>query len=55
VTISYVAFLAHLPERFNEVRDIRLSKNEIVVQGGEPDQVVTLPASGLAAAGLAGQ
>ena len=55
LTISYVAFLAYLPERFNEVRDIILSKNEILVQSGEPDQVVTIPASGLATAGLVGQ
>ena len=53
LTIPYVAFLAHLPEGFSEVRDISLSKNEILVQGKEPAQVVTLPASGLAAAGLA--
>jgi hypothetical protein len=53
LTIPYVAFLAHLPEGFSEVRDISLGKNEILVQGREPDQVVTLPASGLAAAGLA--
>ncbi len=53
LTISYVAFLTHLPEGFREVRDIRLGMNEILVQGGEPDQVVTLPATGLAAAGLA--
>jgi hypothetical protein len=48
LTIPYVAFLAHLPEGFGEVRDISLGKNEILVQGREPDQVVTLPASGLA-------
>jgi hypothetical protein len=53
LTIAYLAFLAHLPEGFSEVRDLSLSKNEILVQGREPDQVVTLPASGLAAAGLA--
>ncbi len=53
LAISYIAFLAHLPEGFSEVRDIRLGKNEIVVEGREPSQVVTLPASGLAASGLA--
>jgi hypothetical protein len=53
LTIPYVAFLAHLPEGFSEVRDIRLGKNEILVQGRELDQVVSLPASGLAAARLA--
>jgi hypothetical protein len=53
VTTSYVAFLAHLPEGFSEVRDIHLSKTEILVQGKEPDQAIRVPASGLAAAGLA--
>jgi hypothetical protein len=53
LTIAYLAFLTHLPEGFSEVRDISLSKNEILVQGREPDQRVILPASGLAAAGLA--
>jgi hypothetical protein len=51
--IPYVAFLAHLPEGFDEVRNISLGKNEILVQGREQSQVATLPASGLAAAGLA--
>jgi hypothetical protein len=53
LTIPYVAFLAHLPEEFSEVRNISLGKNEILIKGGEPDQVVTLPAVGLVAAGLA--
>ena len=53
LTVPYIAFLAHLPEGFDGVRDISLGKNEILVQGSEPNQVVTLPASGLAAAGLA--
>jgi hypothetical protein len=55
LTIPYIAFLAHLPEGFGEVRDISLGKNEITVQGKETDQVVALPASGLAAAGLVEQ
>jgi hypothetical protein len=55
VTIPYVAFLTQLPEGFVEVGDIRLGKNEILIQGGVPDQVVTVPASGLAATGLGGQ
>jgi hypothetical protein len=55
LTVRYVAFLAHLPEGFSEVRDISLGKNEILVQGNEPRQVVTIPASGIAAAGLAGK
>jgi hypothetical protein len=53
LTIPYVAFLAYLPEGLNEVGDISLGKNEILVHGREPDQVITVPASGLAAAGLA--
>jgi len=52
LTIPYLAFLAHLPEGMNEVREISLGKKEILVQGGAPDQLVTLPASGLAAWGL---
>ena len=55
LTIPYIAFLAHLPEGFDEVRDISLDKNEILVRGRGPDQKVTLPASGLAAAGLVEQ
>jgi hypothetical protein len=53
LTIPYVAFLVHLPEGFVEVRDISLGKNEILIQGMGPDQMVSLPASGLAAVGLA--
>jgi hypothetical protein len=52
-TIGYVAFLADLPEGFREVRDIRLGRNEIRIHGGEAGQVITVPASGLAALGLA--
>ncbi len=55
VTIAYVAFLAHLPEGFVEVRDIRTDKDGIVIEGGESGQQVTVPAAGLAAAGLAGE
>jgi hypothetical protein len=55
LTARYVAFLAHLPEGFSEVRDISLGKNEILVQGRELDQMVTIPASGIAAAGPAGK
>jgi hypothetical protein len=49
---SYIAFLAHLPEEFSEVRDISLGKDEILVHGEESGQVVSVPASGIAAAGL---
>ena len=53
LTALYVAFLAHLPEGFREVRDIRVGKDEILIEGGGPSQVVSVPASGIAAAGLA--
>ena len=53
LTVRYVAFLAHLPEGFREVRDISLDKNQIRIQGGEAGQVITVPASGLATLGLA--
>jgi hypothetical protein len=49
---GYIAFLAHLPEGFNEVRDISLEEDAIVVHGGEPDQEVRVSASGLKASGL---
>ena len=52
LTVPYVAFLAQVPEGFSAVRDISLSKNAILVQGPEADQVITVPAAGLAAAGL---
>jgi len=53
LTVRYVAFLVHLPEGFREVRDITLGKNEILIQGRGPNQAVAIPASGLAASGLA--
>ena len=53
LTAQYVAFLAHLPEGFREVRDIRMGKDDILVEGGEPGQVVRVPASGITTAGLA--
>jgi hypothetical protein len=49
---SYIAFLAHLPEGFSEVRDISLEDDAIVVHGGESDQEVRASASGLKASGL---
>jgi hypothetical protein len=53
LTASYIAFLAGLPEGFSEVRDITLGKDEILVHGKEASQVVSVAASGIAAAGLA--
>jgi len=53
LTANYIAFLACLPEGFSEVRDISLGKDEILVHGKESGQVVTVPAAGIAAAGLA--
>jgi hypothetical protein len=51
-TVQYVAFLAHLPEEFARVRDITLSRNEIMVRGIERNQVHRLRASGLQGTGL---
>jgi len=53
LTAPYVAFLAHLPDGFSEVRNISTGKGEILVEGSEPSQVVRVPASGITAAGLA--
>lgn len=51
-TIQYIAFLAHLPEDFENVRDITLSKNEIIIHGIERGQVYHVAASGLGGTGL---
>ncbi|SPE29270.1 conserved hypothetical protein [Acidobacteriia bacterium SbA2] len=53
LTACYIAFLACLPEGFSEIRDISLGKDEILVHGKESGQVVTVPADGIAPAGLA--
>jgi hypothetical protein len=45
--------LAYLPEGFSDVGDISLGRDEILVHGKEFDQVVSVPASGIAATGLA--
>ena len=51
-TIRYVACLAQVPQGFGEVRDIQLAQNKIQVWGGKRSESLTLPASGLAEAGL---
>ena len=52
LTARYCAFLAYLPEGFSDVGNISLGKDEIVVHGKEFDQMVSVPASGIVAAGL---
>jgi len=49
---NYVAFLAHLPDGFTVVRNITMGKGEILVEGGDSRQVVSVPASGISVAGL---
>jgi len=48
----YVAFLAQLPEGFREVSNVSLEEGAIVVYGGDPAQVMRIPATGLKAVGL---
>jgi hypothetical protein len=50
-TIRYAAFLAHLPSDFRNVRDVKLAGDKILIQGSG-HELVTIPAAGLAAAGL---
>ena len=47
ITVSYVCFLAQVPENFGAVRDIQVGKNEILVQGSGRRSSVHLPAAGL--------
>jgi hypothetical protein len=47
-TVNYLSFLAQLPEGFGEVRDIRIAKGEIVVQGTGKGSSVHVPAKGVA-------
>ena len=51
-TIQYVAFLACLPEALKEVRNIKLGRDDIIIQGSGENQVVRVPASGLLGAGF---
>ena len=39
VTVSYLSFLAQVPEDFGGVRDIQVAKNEILIQGKRPPVV----------------
>ncbi|HXJ95562.1 MAG TPA: hypothetical protein VMT20_22190 [Terriglobia bacterium] len=54
MTASYVAFLIRVPEAFNAVGNVRLSRDEIQVTGsaGGKRQSLRIPAAGLAQAGL---
>ena len=47
-TVSYVSFLAPVPEDFGWVRDIQTTKNEILIQGSGRRSSMHLPAAGLA-------
>jgi hypothetical protein len=47
-TVNYVSFLVQVPESFGAVRDIQVTKNEIVIQGSGRRSSVHLPAAGLA-------
>ncbi len=48
----YISFLAPVPEKFGEVRDIRLGEGEIQVSGTGSKDILRLPASGLGEHGL---
>jgi len=50
-TVSYVCFLAQVPEDFGLVRDIQTTKNEILIQGTGRRSSIHLPAAGLAGNG----
>ncbi len=51
-SIQYVAWLAQVPKGFDEVCDIQLARNEIQIWGSRRSALFSLPASGLAEAGL---
>ena len=50
-TVSYVSFLAQVPEDFGWVRDIQTTRNEILIQGTGRRSTLHLPAAGLADSG----
>ena len=52
-TARYLTFLAHVPEGFSLVRDIQVTKNEVLIQGSGRRSSLHLPASGLAEMGWA--
>ncbi len=52
-TVHYVTFLTRLPPDFGNLHEIRLSQEEILVQGTGRQEVLRVPASGIAATGLA--
>lgn len=50
--VQYLSFLAQVPEDFAELRDIRLAKGEILIQGSGRAQPVAVTATGLEGTGL---
>jgi hypothetical protein len=52
-TVSYLSFLAQVPEDFGEVRDIQVAGKEILIQGSGHRTPLRLPAAGLAGNGWA--
>jgi hypothetical protein len=48
MTVSYLSFIAQVPEDFGWVHDIQVTKKEILVQGSGRRASLHLPASGLA-------
>ncbi len=51
-TVHYLSFLAEVPPDFGDLKDIRLAKNEILLQGSGRREHVPLPATGLENTGL---
>jgi hypothetical protein len=52
-SVSYLSFLAQVPEDFGGVRDIQVAKDEILVKGSGRRSSLHLPATGLADKGWA--
>jgi hypothetical protein len=52
VKARYIAFLAHVPENFGLVRDVRMASKEVVVTGSGSRGELRLKATGLAASGM---
>ncbi len=52
-TVNYLSFLAQVPEDFGGLRDIQVTKNEILIQGSGRRSSVHLPATGLGENGWA--
>jgi len=50
-TATYLCFLTQVPEKFGDVRDIHVTKNDILVQGTGRRSSLQIPATGLAEMG----